>query len=101
MSKLCTEQLCHVITFGVPGGHVGEDGVREIALRPVLKNACVFGEDFACRDIALDQTALVDRVGGCLQGLGVRRGPGQEAGEAKGGEDEDQEEGDKKDETHT
>lgn len=24
-----------------PGGHIGEDGVREVALRPVLGNPCV------------------------------------------------------------
>jgi len=91
MSKLFAEQLCHVITFGVPGGHIGEDGVREVALRPVLGNPCVLSEDLSCGYVALDETALVDGVGGCLQRLGVGRGPGEEAGEAKGGEDERQE----------
>jgi hypothetical protein len=26
---------------GAPGGHIGEDGVWEVALRPVLGNPCV------------------------------------------------------------
>lgn len=94
-----------------PGGHIGEDGVREVPLRPVLGNPCVllhtapsrgpeagegrgtasvstlaakefsyndkqfnrairprgaYREDLSCGDVALDQTALVDGVGGCL-----------------------------------
>jgi hypothetical protein len=50
-----------------------------------------YSEDLSCGYVALDETALVDGVGGCLQRLGVGRGPGEEAGEAKGGEDERQE----------
>lgn len=61
-----------------------------MALRPVLRNPCVLGEDLSCGDVSLDEAALVYRVSGRLQRLGVGRGPGEAAGEAKGGDDEDQ-----------
>lgn len=90
MSKLCAEQLCHVITFRVPGGHIGEDGVGEVAARPVLGNRSVLGENLVGGDVALDDAAVVHGEGGRPRRLGVGRGSGEAAGEVKRGEDEEE-----------
>jgi hypothetical protein len=89
VSKLCAVQLCHVITFRVPGGHIGEDRVAEVAARPVLRDRSVLGEDLAGGDVAPDEPALVDGEA-CPLRRRLRPGKGETAGEVKRGEDEEQ-----------